>query len=147
MLLTKDKILLIGVAVLFKKTKSKNVWFLVKKKDGVDWELPKTNVRRGESSVRSVIRMMGEQGGMDARVLEEAGRTNGASLINGKTVSNRSLYYLMYMKEGHEVLGFEDFTWFEYSKAVRKLKNKKEAAMLKSARDILKEVEKKKKIR
>ncbi len=147
MLLTKEKILLIGVAVLFKKSKSKNVWFLVKKKDATDWELPKTNVRRGESSVRSVIRMMGEQGGMDAKVLEEAGRANGASMVNGKPVSNRSLYYLMFMKESNEVLGFEDFDWFEYAKAVRKLKNKKELAMLKSARDILKEVEKKKKVK
>lgn len=147
MLLTKEKILLIGVATLFKKSKGKNVWFLTKKKDAADWELPKTNVRRGESSVRSVIRMMGEQGGMDAKVLEEAGRANGASMVNGKPVSNRSLYYLMFMKEGHEVLGFEDYEWFEYAKAARKLKNKKEIAMFKSAHTLLKEIEKKKKIR
>lgn len=146
-MILKEKILLIGVAVLFKKSKSKNVWFLVKKKDSEDWELPKTNVRRGESSVRAVIRMMGEQGGMDAKVFEEAGRSNGASMVNNKPVSNRSLYYLMMMKEGHEVLGFEDYGWFEYQKAARKLKNKKELAMLKSARDILKEVEKRKKIK
>lgn len=47
MLLTKEKILLIGVAALFKKSKGKNVWFLTKKKDATDWELPKTNVSRG----------------------------------------------------------------------------------------------------
>lgn len=141
----KQKLILVGVAVVYKKVKEKPVWFVVRQKEESDWELPKTNARRGESSVRSVIRMMGEQGGMNVKVREEVGRTNGAAMVAGNTVPERKIYYLMICKEANEILGFIDFDWLDYGKALRKLKNKKDITMLKAAKDLLKELDKKNK--
>lgn len=141
----KQKLILVGSGVVYKKVKDKPLWFLVKIKEDSDWELPKTNARRGESSVRSVIRMLGEQAAMNVKVLEEVGRSGGAALVGGQTIPQRQIYYLLVCKEAKEVLGFIDFDWLEYPKAVKKLKSKKDQAMLKAARDLLKELDKKKK--
>jgi hypothetical protein len=42
---------------------------------------------------------------------------------------------------------FGEIAWLDYVKAIKKLTSKKEVAMLKSARDIIKEWEKKRKAR
>jgi len=141
----KQKLILVGTAVVYRKSKDKPVWFIVKQKENSDWELPKTNARRGESSVRSVIRMMGEQAAMNVKVQEEVGRSGGAALVGGVTIPQRTIYYLMLCKEANEVLSFLDFDWLEWGKAIKKLKSKKDIAMLKAARDLLKEIDKKKK--
>lgn len=141
----KEKILLVGGAVVYRKANGKTTWFIVKQKVDGDWELPKTTARRGESSVRAVIRAMGEQGGMRAKVLEEVGRSGGAAMIGGKTVPQRNLFYLMINKEGQEVLGFADYQWLEYGKAIRRLASKKDQGMLRGARDLLKKLEAEKK--
>lgn len=143
--MAKQKLILVGAAVVFKKVKNKPVWFLVRQKEESDWELPKTTARRGESSVRSVIRMMGEQAAMNVKVLEEVGRSGGAALVAGNTIPQRTIYYLMICKDAKEVLAFVESDWLDYSKAVRKLKSKKDLNMLKGARDLLKELDKKKK--
>ncbi len=138
----KQKTILVGVAVVYKKVKGKPAWFLVKPKEDSDWELPKTNARRGESSVRSAIRMMGEQAAMNVKVLEEVGRAAGTAVVGGKPLPQKTIYYLILFKEANEVLGFVDYLWLDYTKAVRKFKNKKDLAMLKIARDLLKSLEK-----
>jgi len=143
---SKDKLLLVGVAVVFNRdNRGKPRWFVIRQTADGEWELPKMAVRRGESSVRSVIRAMGEQGGMKVKVLEEVGRSGGAVTVNGKVVSQRYLYYLMLEKGGGEVLGFEQYDWLDYPKAVRKLVTKRDKQMLMTARDMVKEMEKKKK--
>jgi len=137
----KDKLLLVSVPVVFKKDKGKKEWFLVvHEKDG-DWELPKTTVRKAESSVRAAIRVMAEQGGIKAKVLEEAGRSGGATRVNNKLVAQRFIYYLMSTKDSGEMLGFLDGGWFEYRSAVKKLKTKRDRQMLKEALKIAKEIE------
>jgi len=141
----KQKLILVGSAVIYRKTKDKPVWFVVKQKEDSDWELPRTTARRGESSVRSVIRMMGEQAAMNVKVLEEVGRAGGAALIAGKTIPQRQIYYLLVCKEANEVLSFLDYDWLDYAKAVKKVKSKKDISMLKVARDMVKELDKKKK--
>ncbi len=141
----KEKILLVGGAVVYRKVNGKITWFLVKQKEDSDWELPRTTARRGESSVRAVIRAMGEQGGMRAKVLEEVGRGGGAAMLGGRTVPQRYLFYLMINKEGSEALGFADYDWFEYRKAIKKLTAKRDQAMLRAAKDLLKKIEDEKK--
>ncbi len=136
-MIDKNSILISG-AVVFKETRGKDRWFIVKQAEmgGEDkWEIPKIFVRKGESSVRAAIRMMGEQGGMTARVLEEAGRSGGVATIKGKTLPKRHLYYLMILMPGEgEAIGFEAFKWLEYAKAVRKLSSKRERLILRQAR-------------
>lgn len=138
----KNNRLLIGGAIIFKDTRKKRSWLIVKEEKDGDWEIPKVTGRKGESSVRSVIRMTGEQAGINARVLEEAGRVEGETTVNGKTVRKRTLYYLMMQRSASEIIGFGDFEWLDYSKAYKKISSRREKIMLSQAREVLKEWEK-----
>lgn len=135
--------MIIGGGVIFKENRGKRQFLLVKGKDATDWEIPKVTVRRGESSVRSVIRMASEQGGMAVRVLEEAGRAVGSTIINAKSIPQKYYYYLMLQKGGSsDLIGFDQFKWVEYADALKKLTIKREKDMLKAGKDVLKEWEK-----
>jgi ADP-ribose pyrophosphatase YjhB (NUDIX family) len=132
-------LVLISGACLFKETRGKRRWFIVKQTDEDGWEVPKVLVRKGESSVRAALRMIGEKGGITARVLEEAGRAGGVTTTNGKTLPQRHIYYLMLTKlAADETIGFPEFAWLEYAKATRKLNSKREKQMLKAANEVLK---------
>ena len=141
-MVTKNNILTISGAIVFKDYRARRKFLVVKVKDEEGWEFPKVTVRRGESSVRAAIRMTGEQAGMNARVLEEAGRFSGTAQINGKSIPQKHLYYIMLQKSGGEIMGFEKFLWLEYDKALKALTSKKEKEMLKNTKAVLKEWEK-----
>lgn len=138
----KNNQIIVGGAIVFREVRGKKQYFLAKLGEEDKWEFPKVNARRGESSVRASLRMMGEMAGMNAKILEEAGRANALLSLNGKSVPQRFYYYLMSYKAGGEVLGFQDYAWLEYSEALKKLYLKREKDMLKGARDALKKWEK-----
>lgn len=140
--------IVIGGAIVFKDNRGKRQYLVVKNKEDGDWEIPKVTVRKGESSVRSVIRLTGEQGGISARVLEEVGRSSGTTVINGKAIPQKHYYYLMMQKGGSsELIGFFTFKWMQYSDATKKLVLKKEKEILKDAVGVLKEWEKTHKVK
>jgi 8-oxo-dGTP pyrophosphatase MutT (NUDIX family) len=140
---TKNQQIVIGGAVIFRENRGKRLFLLVRQKDNETWEIPKVTVRRGESSVRAVIRLASEQGGMAVRVLEEAGRSVGSTIINAKSIPQKFYYYLMLQKGGSsELIGFEEFKWLDYSEASKKLDLKREKDVLKESKDVLKEWEK-----
>jgi len=141
-MVTKNSQLLISGALVFKEYAGKRRFLLVKQGGAKNWEIPKVTVRKGESSVRASIRMTSEVAGMDARVLEEAGRATGATLINGKSVPVKYYYYLMLQKSAGEMLGFDDFEWLEYGKAIKKIFLKREKDILRSGKKVLREWEK-----
>lgn len=138
----KNNQITVSGAIVFKEYRSKKLFMVVKQSQEGKWEIPKMTVRRGESSVRASLRMIGEMAGMNARVLEEAGRTTAVVTINGKSIPQKSYYYLLIHKAGGEILGFQDFVWLEYGKAIKKLELKREKEMLRSAKDVLKKWEK-----
>ncbi len=138
-----EKVLIVAAATVYKNEGKKRLWFIIKTEDDADWELPKTISRKGESSVRAAIRMMGEQGGMRAKVLEEVGRCGGTTKINGNPVAQRLLYYLMHFRDGEEAMGFAQSAWLEHDKAVRRLASKREQQMLKDAKKIAQKLDKK----
>ena len=143
MINNKNQQILIGGAIVFRDNHGKRQYLVVKQKEDGDWEIPKVTVRRGESSVRAVIRMTSEQAGMTARVLEEAGRSSGNAIVNGKSVQQKYYYYLMHQKAGGvDVIGFPESKWVEYGDASKKVVSKKDKEMLKGAKDVLKEWEK-----
>ncbi len=140
--------MLIGGAIIFKKTNLGNKYFIVRQNENEGWEIPKIIVRKAESSVRAVIRMTSEQGNMRSRVLEEVGRLAAVVKSNGKVINQRTIYYLILAKtDTGESIGFNEFVWMDYVKALGKLKLKKESAMLKKSRQTIKEWENKKKFR
>jgi len=126
----KNSVLVAG-AILFKETKKGPRWFLVKYSSEHDWEIAKAIVRKGESSVRAALRMMGEQGGMGTRVIEEAGRAGGVTSVNGKVLPQRYIYYLMIQKSASEIFGFNRFSWFDYPRTMKLLSSKREKLMFK----------------
>lgn len=138
----KKNLILIGGAIVFKDHRGRRKFLLVAQRDEEGWEIPKVTVRKGESSVRAAIRMTGEQAGMNARVLEEAGRINGFTTVGEKSIPQRQLFYLMFQKSGGEIVGFDKFEWLEYDKALKRIALKREKDMLKNAKSVLKEWEK-----
>ncbi|KKU01409.1 MAG: NUDIX hydrolase [Candidatus Woesebacteria bacterium GW2011_GWE1_45_18] len=138
----KNNQITVSGAIVFKEYRHKKLFMVVKQNEGGKWEIPKVTVRRGESSVRASLRMIGEMAGMNARVLEEAGRTTAVVSLNGKSIPQKTYYYLLIHKAGGEILGFQDFVWLEYGKAQKKLELKREKEMLRGAKDVLKKWEK-----
>lgn len=133
---------LVGAGITYRRDKSKKEWLLVRTDQDADWEIPKTRVSRKESSVSAVIRMMGEDAGMRAKVLEEVGRSNTGEKINGALVPQSTIYYLVRHMGGEEVLGFSDMKWFLGPQASRVLATAREKNMLKKASEMLGEIEK-----
>jgi hypothetical protein len=139
----KDTTILISVACLYKDAKGKKYWLLVKSSDDSDWELPRATVRKGESSVRAILRVMGEMGGMSVKVLEEVGRGSATITVNNRSVPQKFIYYLLvYKSSAGEVLGFHDSKWLEYSKAIKEVGSKKEISELREARHVVAKWEK-----
>jgi ADP-ribose pyrophosphatase YjhB (NUDIX family) len=138
----------IGGAIVFRDNRGKRQFLLVRTKEDGDWEIPKVIVRKGESSVRAVIRLTSEQGGMTTRVLEEAGRFTGTTILNGKSIPQKYYYYILLQKGGSsDLIGFMEFKWLEHSEALKKIPLKREKDMFRMGRDVLKEWEKTHKIK
>lgn len=137
-------LVIVAGACIFRENNGSLKWFLVKQKDEDGWEIPKILVRKGESSVRAVLRMMGEKANMTTRVLEEAGRFGGITTVNGKKLPQRHIYYLMLEKaQSGEVIGFSENAWLEYSKCIKTLSSKRDITVLKAANIELSRIKKK----
>ena len=136
----------IGGALVYKEVRGKRSYMVVTNADG-NWEVPKVTVRRGESSVRAVIRMTGEIAGMNARILEEVGRYSTVVFVNGKTVNQKTYYYLLILKSAGEVLGFIKYQWVDSKKAQKIIELKREKDLIKAAEDMIKGWEKEKKVK
>jgi len=133
--LDSHNLMLVAGAAVFRKAKNGRVaWFLIKDSQSKRWELPKALVRKGESSVRTVLRVMGEQGGMNCKIIEEAGRIEDTTEISGKKAPRRIIYYLVLEKSSGEVLGFEECAWVDFLSALKKLGWSKEKTVLKNAK-------------
>jgi len=131
--------ILVSSATLFKEVGSKDKWFVVKVNEDNGWEFPKITVRKAESSVRAILRLLGEKGGLSTKVLEETGRSGGVTTVGNKTLPQRHIYYLIILKGlTEEAMSFPEHAWLDYAKCVRKLSSKREKQMLKKAREELK---------
>lgn len=137
-IMNKEQSILISGACLFKESRGRTYWLVVKNAEEIGWELPKATVRKGESSVRAILRVLGELAGMSVRVLEEVGRASASAVINGRSLPQKFLYYLLVFKfSAGEILGFPDYEWIEYGKAVKKLSLKREKEMIRQAKGVL----------
>jgi 8-oxo-dGTP pyrophosphatase MutT (NUDIX family) len=144
-LIDKNTVIIAG-AVVVRETKGKDEWLLVKQTDSGGWEFCKALVRKGESSVRTAIRVMGEKAGLTTKVLDEAGRIKSSSQVAGRSVVQLTIYYLMLLRSTpREIIGFSDYFWGDYSKAYKKLESKKEKQILSKARELFNDWKKNKK--
>ena len=122
--------------VACRQHKGSTEWLLIKL--GNDWELPKGEIRRGESSVRAAIRYLKEEIGVKAPVLDEAGKTTESSSQKGSQQGQKLIYYLMKRSSGKsesQELG----SWVTFTSACKRLRLIREQKMLRQASSILKE--------
>ena len=142
-LMKKETTILISVGCVYKESKGKKYWLSVRPSEDSAWELPRATVRKGESSVRAILRVLGEMGGMSVRVLEEVGRASATISVSNRSVPQKFIFYLLiYKSSAGEFIGFDDFKWLEYAKAVKEVGSKKEASQLRGARQVLAKWEK-----
>ena len=98
-------------------------------------ELIKGSVRRGESSVGAILRILREEQGMVVEVLEESGRIGSSS---------KTIYYLIEQSapaDKQRITHREK--WGQYGQIVKSLGSDKERKILSQAKDVLKELIKK----
>lgn len=138
--------MLVSAAIIFKEVRGKRKYLIVKTKDSKNWEIPKVIVRRGESSVRAVLRLTGEQCAMSARILEEVGRHSQSVVLNGRAVNQKYYFYLLMQRfGGDEILSFDETSWVDLPSAAKKVTDKKDKEMFNNTKDVLKIWEKEKK--
>jgi len=141
--MTNKQTLSVGGAIVFKDSRGKRTFLIVKQNEEDNWEIPKITVRKGESSVRAVLRMTGEMANINAKVLEEAGRASGAATVNGKVIPQKYYYYLMMLKAGEsDAIGFAEAKWMDQTKILKALSLKREKDIFKNAKKVLKQWEK-----
>lgn len=126
--------MLVGGAVVFKRAHGGHAEWLLVDEEEKGWEIIKAVVRKDESSVRAVLRVMGEQGGMSCRVLEEVGRIEDTLEVNGKKTNRKIIYYLVLSKGGDELMGFGKSAWLDFGLALKRVSWEKEKVILKQAR-------------
>jgi len=131
--------LIVGCAIIAKKRSAGDFWWLVIRQKEGGWEFPKVIARKGESSVRAVIRMAAEQGGMNAQVLNEAGHFISQTVLEGKSIQKRTLYYTMFQRAGGEMIGFDEAKWVNSQEIIKRLESKGEKEFFKIAKRTLKD--------
>lgn len=135
-----------GAVAFREKRGGTTEWFLVKPSDSKLWELPKSDVRGGESSVSAILRYLKEGLGVKAMVLEEAGRANSTLSNSGTQLEQKLIFYLMRQSKSVPEDGLPIASsikvindWFPYSSVKKKLGLVREQKMVVQANNILKE--------
>ena len=140
--------ILVSGGMMVREQSGKEKWFMIKQSEDSDWEWPTVVVKKGESSVRAILRVIEEKGGMTARVLEEAGRFGGVVTSGGETLPQRHLFYLILLKaKSPEAIGFSESAWFEFQTASKKTSSKREKQVFKQAKEAYKKWKKERAIR
>lgn len=131
---------LVAGAATYRKKNGRTEWLIVKPDEDSGWELPKGDVRRGESSVRGALRALLENGGIRSRVLEEAGRATVSTTVDGEPFAQKHIFYLM-RKRGKNKEGskYAEERWLPYSQARISLSFARERRILRQANETLKE--------
>lgn len=136
---------LISGAAIWRKNRGITEWLVVKEKNINEWELPKGDVRRGESSVGAIIRVLREDTGIAARVLEEAGRVSLSLQKNGQKKSGHAIFYLANQVARLSHPRILEERWLPLTSACRLIKKAKEKKILKQANSVFREWKKQKK--
>lgn len=127
-------------AVAYRQKNRAVEWFLVKSKSKDGWEIPKSDTKSGESSVRAAIRFLKDNLGINASVVDEAARGTATFSTKGAPKELSLIYYLMKRLVGTVEEGnlTTDGKWLSYGSAYRNLRLAREQKVLKQANILLK---------
>lgn len=135
-------------AVAYREKKGAPEWYIVKSRSTGNWELPKSDVRGGESSVSAILRYMKESLGIKATVLEEASRAKLTVTANGAPTEQNLYFYIMRQgKSAPDELPIAalisvESQWVSFAIAKKRLELVREQKALTEANNYLKQWEK-----
>ena len=127
-------------ATVYRKKRGAMEWMVLKPEPKTPGELPKGPVRRGESSVGAILRILREDRGLTVEVMEESGR-----FVRG---GEKIIYYLIESTNGETPRSKEiqkQEKWGQYAQIAKTVSSDKEKKMLSQAKKVLKELQKVKK--
>lgn len=132
-----DEVLVSG-AVVFRTRGEKVSWLIIKPGNDDVWQLPKSVVRRGESSVRTAIRVLAEMAGLRVRVIEEAGRTTITSRRKGGSLSKKLIYYLVLQKGKDDAnKNGTKISWVDFTRARDKLASSEKRILIQAKQALI----------
>lgn len=121
------------------KEDAKELKFLIIKPTGTErWQLPKGLIDEGESSKKTAIREVSEEGGINAEVIKKLGRSSYFFVWEGKKIFKTVTFYLMRYKKdtgnGHD-REVDEALFFPFNEAYAKLTFKDDKGFLKQAKE------------
>ncbi len=132
-------------AIIFRETKKERVYFLIQHQDSNGkpghWDFPKGHIEKGEKTQDAVRREVTEETGI-RRITFVPGFKETIRYfvkVEGKKRLKFVVFFLAKKKKKKIALSFEhqDFVWFPYEKAYRRLTYSSPKQVLKKARHFL----------
>lgn len=134
-------------AVAYRERNGLVEWFVFRSVSNGKWELPKTEVRRGESSVQASLRHVRDGIGLVVTVLDEASRLSISTTQNGQPLDQKILFYLMRQVKGSPNVAVNSGKWLSYALARKSLTLGREQKALQQASILVKQWKREKKTR
>lgn len=126
--------------VVFRKGHGKLLFLIMKPKGTDRWQLPKGTIDKGESSQETAKREVGEEGGVEVKVLDKLGISQYFFVLNGerifKTVTYFLMEYLADLEGGHDD-EVEEARFTTYEDAVEKLTYKDDKKMVEKGKELI----------
>jgi len=122
--------------VVFRREPEGILWLVVKPKNSEQWRLPKGRIEKGENSVRTSLREVKEEGGVEARVLDKIGNIKYFFVQDGQKIFKTVIFYLMeYIQEAQEGVCWEteEIAWLPLKEVKKRLAFKNEKEILEKA--------------
>lgn len=123
-----------------KNEKLKVLWLIIKPAETDRWQLPKGKIDAGESSEKTAIREVEEEGGIKAKVIQKIGSEQFFFFFKGNRIFKTVTFYLMEYVSGNPKNHDEEVSesvFFDFDEALNKLTFKNEKEILKKAKEIL----------
>lgn len=105
------------------------------------WQLPKGHIDEGESSEKTAVREVEEEGGVKVKLLGKIGNTKYFFVFKGQKVFKNVTFYLMEyvgdLKKGISEIEVDETKFVPYKKALELLSFKDDREMVKKGRTIV----------
>ena len=123
--------------VVFKRVKV--LWLIIKPTGTDRWQLPKGKIDAGESSEKTAVREVEEEGGIRAKVIQKIGSEQFFFFFEGNRILKTVLFYLMEYISGNPKNHDKEVSesiFLDFNEALDKLTFKNEKEILKKAKEL-----------
>ena len=126
---------------VFKKKGTNYLWLIMRPSGSERWQLPKGKIDPGETSEKTAVREVKEEGGVEAKPLKKIGTSQYFFFLKGKRIFKTVTYFLMeYLKDtqkghDHEV---EEILFLPLVEAEKKLTFEDDKKMIEKGEKVVK---------